>query len=253
MEITLSRATIRRVLFVTMALVVSAGLAVEALRSAGKLREKTGLLPMFSLSYEQNIPTWYSSALLFSCSLLLAVSALFARRSRAGDVRYWWLLAAAFLYISIDEVACIHEEASRFFALGGVLFFGWVIPAGIIVLALGAAYLRFLLRLPRRTRAQFIVAGAIYVTGALLLELPLGYWTEREGSRNFVYAAIDWVEESLEILGLTLFLLSLLEYLGAAGCRVTLSPPPERGAAEKLAHASSPVEPEALEAPGSKP
>jgi hypothetical protein len=233
MEITLSRARIRRVLFVTMALVAFAGLAVEVLKSEGKLRSRSGFVPMFSLSYEQNIPTWYSSALLFACSLLLAAAALGAQRSRASYVRHWWLLAAAFLYISLDETASIHEEASRFFNLGGVLFFGWVIPAGIIVLALGVTYLRFLAHLPRRTRGQFIVAGAIYVSGALLMELPLGYWTEREGSHGFGYAAIDWVEESMEMLGVTLFLLSLLSHLGAQGYRVGFAPALESGAAKE--------------------
>lgn len=224
MEITLSRPTIRRVLFVALALVAVAGLAVEALKSLGKLRPKSALVPLFSLSYEQNIPTWYSSALLFACALLLAAAALCAERTRAGYDRHWWLLAAAFLYISLDETACIHEGASQFFDLGGVLFFGWVIPAGIIVLALGVAYLRFLSHLPRRTRVQFIVAGAIYVSGALLLELPLGAWTERHGSDNFVYAALDWVEESMELLGTTLFLLSLLEHLAHQRCRIGFAP-----------------------------
>jgi hypothetical protein len=228
MEITLSRPAIRRILLVALALVSSAGLAVEALKSLGQLRAKSALLPMFSLSYEQNIPTWYSSALLFACSLLLALRALGSVRSQAGYVRHWWLLAAGFLYISLDETASIHEGASQFFDLGGVLFFGWVIPAGIIVLALGVAYLRFLTHLPRRTRVQFIVAGAIYVSGALLVELPLGSWTERHGSDNFGYAAIDWVEETMELLGVTLFLLSLLESLGEQRCRIGFAPaPPE--------------------------
>jgi hypothetical protein len=228
MEITLSRATIRRVLFVTMALVAFAGLASEVLKSALKLSGKRGLVPMFSLSYEQNVPTWYSSALLLVCASLLAVIAVGARQKKAGYVRHWWLLAAAFLYISLDETACIHEEASRWFNLGGVLYFGWVIPAGILVLVLGVSYLRFLGHLPRRTRVQFIVAGLIYVSGALLLELPLGYWTEREGSDNFVYAAIDWVEESLEMLGVSLFLLSLLSHLGAERYSIGFSREPAR-------------------------
>ncbi|HEU4406929.1 MAG TPA: hypothetical protein VFS43_16800 [Polyangiaceae bacterium] len=220
MDITLSRAAIRRGLSVATALVAFAGLLVEALRPALGLRSRSGVVPLFSLSYEQNVPTWYASALLLSCALLLALIALGARRARAGYVRHWGLLAGGFLYISLDETVGIHEGASQFFHLGGVFFFGWVIPAGLLVVGLGLTFLRFLAHLPRPTRVEFLVAGAMYVGGAVLLELPLGYWTEREGSDNFVYAAIDWVEESMELVGVSLFLLSLLRYLDARGYRV---------------------------------
>jgi hypothetical protein len=213
MELTLSRAKLRRILFTLMALVVGAGAVVEVLKSGLRVRGIRAWVPIFSLSYEQNIPTWYSSCLLLVCSLLLAVIAMGARKSNASYVRHWWLLAAGFLYISLDETVSLHEAASGWMDLGGVLYFSWVIPAGILVTVLGISYLRFLAHLPKRTRLQFIVAGGIYVTGALVMELPLGYWTEQQGSQNFVYAAIDLVEESMEILGVTLFLLSLLEYL----------------------------------------
>ena len=56
------------------------------------------------------------------------------------------------------------------------------------------------------------------------MELPLGYWTERHGNDNLVYALIDLVEESLELLGVSLFLVALVEYLGAR-VHVTLSAP----------------------------
>jgi hypothetical protein len=213
MEITLSRATLRRILFTVMALIVGAGLVAEVLKSGLRVRGVRAWIPIFSLSYEQNIPTWYSSCLLLVCSMLLAVIAMGACKSKAAYVRHWWLLAAGFLYISLDETVSLHEAASGWMHLSGILYFSWVIPAGILVTILGISYLRFLAHLPKKTRLQFIVAGGIYVTGALVMELPLGYWTEQQGSQNFVYAAIDLVEESMEILGVTLFLLSLVEYM----------------------------------------
>jgi hypothetical protein len=232
MDITLSRAAIRRAVSVTTALVAGAGLLVEVLKPALGLRSRSGVVPMFSLSYEQNVPTWYASALLLACALLLALSALGARQARAGYVRHWGLLAVGFLYISLDETVGIHEGVGQFFHLGGVFFFGWVIPAGLLVLGLGLTFLRFLAHLPKQTRVEFVVAGAIYVGGAVLLELPLGYWTEREGSDNFVYAAIDWVEESMELVGVNLFLLSLLSHLGAQRYRIGFAPSAEVGHAE---------------------
>jgi hypothetical protein len=226
MEITLSRATLRRILFIAMALVVGAGLVAEVLKSGLRVRGVRVWAALLSLSYEQNIPTWYTSSLLLACSMLLAVIAVGARNSKAPHVPHWWLLAAGFLYISLDETVSLHEAASGWMRLGGVLYFSWVIPAGILVVLLGISYLRFLAHLPKKTRLQFIVAGAIYVTGAVVMELPLGYWTEQHGSQSFGYAAIDLVEESMEILGVTLFLLSLMDYLHAQRWTIGFEPAP---------------------------
>jgi hypothetical protein len=220
MQITLSRARLRAGLFVTWLVVVGAGLTVELLKPVFELSSRTGAVPMFSLSYEQNIPTWYSSALLFTCALLLAAKSAGARASGDRFTHHWVALALAFLYISLDETAELHEHASDFFQLDGVLYFGWVIPASFIVLAFGTAYLRFLWHLPKRTRVQFLVAGVIYVGGALGMELPLGLWTDRHGSKNLVYALLDVVEESMEMLGLNLFLLSLVDTLATDGITI---------------------------------
>lgn len=220
--ITLDRLVARRALFGATALVSALGLGAELLKAAYGMSGKRGLVPMFSLSYEQNIPTWYASALLFACALLLALA---ARASAGAEVKRWWLLAAGFLYISVDETAEIHEQASAWFSFSGVLTFGWVIPAAAVVLALFVYYLRFLAALPRRTRLRFIVAGTLYVTGALLFELPLGAWTSRYGTDNLGYALIDWVEETLELAGLCLFILALLDHLGSMSIRLGFSAP----------------------------
>jgi hypothetical protein len=123
------------------------------------------------------------------------------------------VLAGLFFYLSLDEAIEIHEHLGGFFGTGGVLYFDWVIPAGAAVLVLGAVYLPFLRRLPARTRARFLLAGALYVGGALLVELPLGWWTERAGDDNPVYAAIDLVEETLELAGASVFVLALRQHL----------------------------------------
>src|SRR5262245_53620487 len=109
LQITLSLPTLKRILFMLMGFVVSAGLAAEVALSVFGLRKDEGWVPIFSLSYEQNVPTWYSSALLLVCSMLLALCATYARKKGAGYVRHWWLLAIAFLYISVDETVSIHE------------------------------------------------------------------------------------------------------------------------------------------------
>ncbi|WP_437309211.1 hypothetical protein [Sorangium sp. So ce388] len=237
MEITLPRSRLRVAMFAAMVAVASAGLAVEVLRPILRLSSRSGVVPLLSLSYEQNVPTWYTSSLLLACSLLLAVIAIGAGRAGAF-ARHWWGLAAAFLYISLDEVVELHEAASSWLDLSGALYFSWVIPAAVVVAVFALAYLRFLSHLPRDTRNRFILSGCIYVAGALVLELPLGYWTEQAGSDNLVYALIDFVEESLEMLGVNLFLLSLVDYLCAQGWTIGFSqaaPAPRPAAVERPA------------------
>jgi hypothetical protein len=190
----------------------AAGFASEiAYRFLGSSFEST--VQMLSLSYEHNLPTWFSACILFSCGLALAAIASRAQRQRERHRWHWWGLSAAFFYISLDETAEIHEHLGLW-ELHGVLYFSWVVPAAAAVVVLGALYLPFLLRLPPRRRWQFILAGALYVGGALVMELPLGWWYERAGDANLVYAAIDHLEETLEMIGASLFLSALVEELG---------------------------------------
>ena len=81
-------------------------------------------------------------------------------------------------------------------------------------------FLRRLHHLSPRTARRFVLAGALYVGGAVLFELPLGWWTARHGDDGLGYYLIVWCEETLELAGLTLFAGALLERLaGVAGDR----------------------------------
>lgn len=114
--------------------------------------------------------------------------------------------------MSLDEAIEIHEYLGWLVDGEGVFYFAWVIPAGAIVAALGLFYLPFLRRLPAGTRWRFVAAGAIYVGGALLMELPLGYWVEHHGDDNLGYGLIDWVEETMELAGLSLFAVAIARH-----------------------------------------
>lgn len=197
------------ILLAALAVIAILGLAVELLNYLSQTPPSKSLVGLFSLSYEGNVPTWYSSCLLFSCGLVLWTMAHAAVRNRAPYRWHWCVLAFLFFYMSLDESAGIHENLGGLVELHGIFYFSWVLPAALFVLVVGLAYLPFLLHLPRKTRERFFLAGTIYVAGALGMELPLGYWTERAGDDNLVYALIDFIEETLEMLGASLFLVSL--------------------------------------------
>ena len=210
--------TLRRVLVLVPAFFCGAGLVAEWVRHGFAYDEP--LVSAWSLSYEGNLPSWYASLLPLICAALLAWIAAGEDRDRG----HWRALALGFLYISIDEAVGLHELLSALFETEGVLRFGWVIPAAAVVLVVGLSFVGFLRRLDRNVARRFILAGAIYVTGAVVLELPLGWWTEHHGDDSFGYAMIDWCEETLEFIGLTLFASTLLERL--VGRPLVIGPAP---------------------------
>lgn len=209
-------AAARQILVVTSVAFSVAGLVVELLRHLAGVHGP--VVALWSLSYEGNMPSWYASKLPFVCAALLAWIAA----GEARDRFHWHLLAFGFLAISIDEAVGFHETLSGLFDTTGVLYFGWVIPAGALVAVLGLAFVGFLRRLSPETARRFILAGALYVGGAVVCELPLGWWTEQYGDDSFGYALIDWCEEALEFAGLTLFAAALLRRL--EGRQLALTP-----------------------------
>ncbi|MCA9613748.1 MAG: hypothetical protein H6724_01600 [Sandaracinus sp.] len=158
-----------------------------------------------SLSYEHNLPTWLASGLHLLCAAALFVS---AERATA-DRRAWVGLGLVFVLASVDEAVELHEQLDGLYEGEGALHFGWVVPGAAIALAVGLSFLGFLRRLPALDRRRFVLAAALFLGGALAMELPLGLWTEAHGDQNLGYGVLDWIEESLELAGLTTFLLAL--------------------------------------------
>ncbi|TPE46051.1 hypothetical protein [Pontibacter mangrovi] len=176
-----------------------------------------GLIPQFELDRERNIPTYFSSFILLLSSLLLFIVSVLKKRRQGKYTWHWRLLAFIFLYMSVDESAGVHEmfiyPLRDTFALGGVLYFSWVIVGGMLVLGLGLYYLRFLFSLAPKLRLKLMLAGVVYVSGALGVELLGGYYADTYGLDNFTYAFITTIEETLEITGIMIFITALYIYL----------------------------------------
>lgn len=217
MPITFSLIKFNRILAILFVVLTLAGFAAEI--SIHRLGDDWGfgLVPLVNLSYEGNLPTWYSATLLFVCALLLTVIARAKLAAGSPYRRHWAALGAIFLYLSLDEAALIHEMINQplteSLGLGGVFYFSWVLPFGLFVLIFVVCYLRFLGHLPGRFRRRFVLAGAVYVGGALGTELPVSWWYERHGGDNLTYGLLNVAQESLEILGATLFCAALLAYI----------------------------------------
>jgi hypothetical protein len=175
-----------------------------------------GFIPLFFVGEERNVPTYYSSLLLLCASVLLGVIALTRHRLRLPYSRHWTALALIFFLLSVDEVVGLHEMMIRpmreAFRVGGLLYFGWVIPGSVLVLAFGCAYLRFFLDLAPKFQRLFGAAGLLYVGGALGVEMLGGRHADLYGLENLSYRMYQTVEESFEMFGLVLFIHALLRY-----------------------------------------
>lgn len=176
-----------------------------------------GLVYLFALGAESNVPTLYSALSLLTCAALLALIGA-AAASRQGAMRSYWIgLAAIFVFLGADEIIGIHErliEPVRA-ALGtrGALHYAWVVPYGIATLMIGLLYCRFLRSIARRSALLFIAAGAIFVTGALGFEMIGGLIFEESGDRSLSYIVVQSVEEALEMCGIVLFIYALEDYI----------------------------------------
>ncbi len=172
---------------------------------------------IFNLNAENNLPTWFSSTELLTCAVLLTVIAAIKRKQGERWWTHWAVLTILFLLLSIDEAASLHEKVfaplRQSLGLTGIFWKAWVVPGMIFVAAFVIAFVRFLRHLPRRLALLFIVSGTIYVSGALLMEMAGAYYSYNYGRDNLVYTIMATTEEGLEMIGMTLFLTSLLDYL----------------------------------------
>ncbi len=181
------------------------------------LSEKKKLYYFFNLDFEHNLPTFFSSMnLLLSSVLLLLISYLTCKENR-NEYKYWLSLSVIFSFLALDEFTIIHEivglKVQRAFDTEGYFFFAWVIPYSFVVLLLFVVYLKFLMKLPKKTALQFLIAGCMFVMGAMGVEMITANHVYAEGVHNLSYNLLSVVEETLEMTGIIVFIKALLEYI----------------------------------------
>lgn len=177
-----------------------------------------GLVSLFNLNAERNLPSFFSSLMLSLAAFILATTYSLMRASQQGP--YWLVLAVGFGVMAVDEAVSLHERLVNPVRnlLGydqnfGVFYFAWVIPAFFLTAILGLSFLRFLKRLDRPTRYAFIFSAMLYLGGALGMEMLGGWYDEKYGPENLGYVTCFTIEESLEMAGVIYFIRALLRYL----------------------------------------
>lgn len=171
----------------------------------------------FDLVNEPSLHQWYGCLIFSISSALLAVIAIKQWTIRDVNRFHWAALAMIFLGLSIDDAVMIHEMAvnpvKNYLGTSGVLSIAWIIPGALFVVIVAAAYAGFLARLDRRTRWLMIFSGAIFVSGAIVMEMPGGVFYEQYRFSTWHYITSYAIEELLELTGISLFVFTLLDFI----------------------------------------
>ncbi len=174
-------------------------------------------ISQFTLNSEKNIPTFFSSFLLFAASALFFIIASWKKAQRDKYRVHWKILAFLLLLFSIDEFTSLHEKLIKPFRdlpdFNGLFYFKWVIPGLAFVFIFGLAYFMFFLHLERRYKILFLLSAALFFGGALGFEIIGGRFANYNGLKNFTFYMIATVEEMLELGGISLLVYSLLHYM----------------------------------------
>lgn len=175
------------------------------------------LMQSFYLDSEGNIPTYYNVVLLIiPAALLFAIGA--SKFFLQDKFRYhWYALAFIFLFLSIDEASSLHERLIKpmreYSDAGRLFYFAWIVPGIVAVLLFGLTFLMFFLHLDKKFKILFFISLAVYIGGVIGGEIVSGYYAANLGLKNFTYAVVASLEESVEMVGASMIIYSLLVYI----------------------------------------
>lgn len=241
-HLTCSTRTAARVLGAITLMLTALSVAGQLARFSFLHGRVTWWVALFDVNREQNIPTYWQGMSIFITAILLGVIAWHACINRERFRWAWITLSAGFVLLSMDETCTLHEQFELLMQSGGRSFSGafrysWVIPGLLIVAIVGACYVRFLLHLPRATRIRFIVAGAIYVSGAIGMEMVGGWYDDRFGANNLTCQMLANLEELMEMAGMSMFIVFLIEYIAehVGVCRFEAVASTRQSPADRLA------------------
>ncbi len=174
------------------------------------------IIKLFDFNLEANLPTYFSSLILLCDGILLA---LIGSRYKALGEKFWhWLgLSAIFVFLALDEMMQIHEQfrapMEALFNTTGILYFAWFIPYVAVTIIIGIAYFKFMMRLPKSILKLFILAGVLFISGAVGMEAISGMHAEVHGEETLTYALMYSFEELLEMSGALVFMYALIAYI----------------------------------------
>lgn len=226
-HLSLSAAGVRRLLlFVALGLsVISIGgqFAKRIWPDVEWLQTASALL---NVSSEQTLPTLIASLGLLGLAILAWT--IGTVQGRHGASPWWGRVAAAVpAYMAADEFLMLHERTiaplRRLFGTGGGwLHYAWVVPALVLVLLTVIIGYRWLTTLGAPARRRTLLGAAIFVVGAVGLEMLAGWLVSGGHTHWLLLNSLSTVEEFLEMAGVAVAAEGLLLGLARYRTRITV-------------------------------
>ncbi len=189
-----------------------------------------GTIPLFHLDAEWTIPAYFSTSMLLVASALAAALAYFARMDGSKWHSRWVLLSGGFFYMAVDESISLHETIGdpihALLPLRGTMFeYAWVIAAIPLVIVLAIHFWPMLWNMPKADRNRLILAGAVYLGGAIGVETLSGWTDVNIGNHTIVYQLTIILEEGMEMAGAALLIRALVLMLPLSRARASGADP----------------------------
>jgi hypothetical protein len=174
-----------------------------------------GIADMLYADNEANVWAWYASVLLATLAAAFVLHA-YVERNAGGPFPPYLVLAGLAAFMSVDEAALLHEKLSNLvtsFPTWGWLAIG--IPFAAVV---GAGALWLTRTMEQFFRRRLIVAGALFLLGAVFTEGIAGVTVVQAGSYDSgtqtpIYMVLLGIEEFLELAGVLFALWATLTAL----------------------------------------
>jgi hypothetical protein len=198
-------------------LLICANLFFNVIKFITKDKYFYGLIPLFQLSAENNIPSFFSGCLFLISSIFLMLIWK-VKRHYDKPRKIWGMLAFLFLFLAYDELFKVHEllihPIRDMLHTTGLLYEAWIVVYGVAVLLLVAAFYPEWRRLQKKFRQWFSASAITFMSGAVGFEMIGGaYFESVDRKGDVIYGALYTIEESLEMAGLLIFIYSLMMLL----------------------------------------
>ena len=176
-------------------------------------------LALFNLDAENNLPILFSVGLLLLSTLILTCITSINFTHKTPQRFGWLLLTLIFLLIAINKAVRFYGyitrqliQIIRTISSDVILYLFFVI---IIVAAIGILifFYRFSRQFQPKIRKALFIAAAIFLSGAVVLEMVGSSFYDPSGQNNLVYQILSIFEETLEMAGIIAFIRVLIIYV----------------------------------------
>ena len=208
------------------AFLIATTFLAQFLKSWDKL---TALARFFDSNIKVNIPTGYKVFMLTASALVVLAIARSAAQSGDRWTRQWHWLALLVGLLAFDETAYVHQSLSASLDdrlnLPGPLHFSWILLYLPVAAFAIAVLWRFVQTLSPATKKGFALGALLFIGGAGGIEIVKGALAEEFGQSSLRFSLAAAFSDSLEEIGLAVFLIAAIRELWSRVTAVRLHRP----------------------------